>query len=192
MAGEDVLSFVHTTKANPEQGGAATPISQIAINGVLLDRHLKSLDLDEGAASPDTLDMMSTPLQMIGIPIGYRVAFLDALRGEDWSYDDLQQERVPVAFCAHCLDSSCGHMWSAALIMTPATVIWRALGWEIETSKTVGPSQRRWFTRGVASEFAGWVPAPFRPEVEFTFAREEYEATILREIEYQGWHPSPE
>ena len=33
---------------------------------------------------------------------------------------------------------------------------------------------------------------PFRLDVEYTFARDEYEATILRELEYQGRHPSPE
>ena len=185
MTGKDILSFEHTSMVDPRRNGAATPVSQIAINGVLLDRLLRTLDLDDDATASDTLDMMSTPLVMEAIPIECRAAYLDALCGGEWPDDDLQAGRVPVAFCANCLDSSCGMMWSAALIMSASTVVWRGLGWETETFKPVAPPRRRWLQRAITREFAGWVPAQFTPEVTFTFARDEYDATILREIEYQ-------
>ncbi|ASD24171.1 hypothetical protein B7495_18655 (plasmid) [Cryobacterium sp. LW097] len=123
MTGEDSLSFVHTTvEALSRRRATTVPASQIAINGVLLDRLLVSLNLDDGAAPPDTLDMMCAPLQM-DLSVEHRVAFLKALRGDRWSTDDLQPGRVPVAFCAVCGNSSCGHIWSVALTMSPSTVV---------------------------------------------------------------------
>lgn len=191
MIGMDTLSFVHTTMADSPHDGALVPVSQIAINGVLLDRLLRTLNLDEGAAPPDMLNMMSTPLLTEAVPIDYRAAFLDALRGGEWPDDDLQPGRVPVAFWARCLDSSCGMVWSAALTMSTSTVVWRGVGWETETFKPVVPPRRRSFRRAITHEFAGWVPAPFTPEVTFTFAFDEYEATILCETEYQTQDVAP-
>jgi len=187
MTGEDSLSFVHTTDST--RHGTTVLGSQIAINGVLLDRLLLALNLDDGAAPSDTLDMMSTPLEM-DLPIDHRAAFLNALRGGEWSADDLQPGRAPVAFCAHCLNSSCGMMWSVALTMSPSTVVWKGVGWEIETFRPLVPPRRQLLRRAITQEFVGWVPAPFTPEVTFTFARDEYDAVILRETEYQTQYPT--
>ena len=40
-----------------------------------------------------------------------------------------------MAFCASCLDSGCGMMWSTAISMSALTVVWEGLGWEVETWK---------------------------------------------------------
>ena len=83
MTGEDVLSFVHTTRDSPPSGGDPVAVSQIAVNGVLLDRRLQAVDLDKDSTPPGALDLMSTPLVLEGIPLGSRVAFLNALCGNE-------------------------------------------------------------------------------------------------------------
>jgi hypothetical protein len=167
-------------------GPIAVMVSPIAISGVSLERYLRKLHLDDGAGVPDMPGLMSTPLAATQVRLDRRIAFLHSLCGGEWPDDALETPRIPLAFCAQCLDASCGMMWSAELRVAASTVTWRGLGWEEDALARSARSAER-SQRGAhpIEQFDTWLAAPFVPAVTLTFDLNQYEEAILAEIDYQ-------
>ena len=112
--------------------------------------------------------------------------FLRALTGGPVK-DELREGRVALGVCPVCLDSSCGSLFAATLILSARHVEWRDLGYELECFGTLEKrfGGRLGYFRAVSHPpEEWWVPDPIRPELRFRFDRLRYESVIDAELEH--------
>ncbi|MDQ1569711.1 MAG: hypothetical protein QOF79_385 [Actinomycetota bacterium] len=118
-----------------------------------------------------------------GLPLEYRLAFLNSLIGVPWSeFDKLATGRVPLALCPYDFDPDCGFS-SAQLKVEDDIVRWEDVGEELDDWSEYGKSEGHEKPVRVRQ---GWIPWLYSPPVVFAFNRMQYEQAIRDEILFQS------
>jgi hypothetical protein len=170
----DVLSFVDREIEPRATAPRKTGSRQLAINGVPIGEILGQFD-DAQVVSP------TAPAAADSASI---VRYLKSLIGHPGA-EILRPGRVAVAYCAACLDSSCGVMLVTSVQANAEIVRWSAMGLE-DANYYEDPRPRAFWKKAepveVPADHEWWIPNPIQPEIVYTFSRPQYQLAVQDEI----------
>ena len=173
----DVLGFVDSRRAKP-LGEGHSGSREITVNGVLL----ATLATQAYGHEVDPVTPLVDDYPQLAPD------FLAALTGGPVN-EELRTGRVALGYCPVCLDSSCGSLFAATLLISELNVEWRDLGYEEECFGTFEKrfGGRLGYFRAISHPpEEWWLPDPIRPELHFTFDRSQYECAVNAELDRVG------
>lgn len=133
---------------------------------------------DAGEAGPETTSLVASPVQGTTNLGMSNLHHLLGTRATAAGWDTFDDGRIALLFCPTCADLDCATL-SCELVITPSTVEWRDVGWQVGYLPFLDPE----------------ATATQTPKA-FTFERQPYESLLSRILDAgrqqpEGWTTSP-